>query len=370
MQFRLITAEEAGRFDGFMRGTPNGHLFQSYAWGEVKKPAWSPLRVVLERDGRIVAAASILKRKIPFPGKSLFYLPRGPVLADWSDSGVFQAFMTNLQQLAVEHRAILIKIDPCLTENQNGTLEFLDKAGFTEAREKHEFGGIQPRYTFRLDISRDLEEIMKSFHKKIRYKIRYGPNRGLKFKNPGEEGIVQFMEVMQETGQRGGFVVRKADYFRKLYRLLKRTQSVNLTLGYYEGQVVTAAITAAFGDKAWAFYGGQINRYRNLYAYHAMIWERIKWAKSQGACWFDFNGVPGRVDEKHPLYGIYHFKKSFGGDYFAFAGERDLAISPFYYWLWTRLFPPARAVLLMLLKLGRSLRPRNPFSGKALTKQQ
>ena len=35
---------------------------------------------------------------------------------------------------------------------------------------------------------------------------------------------------------------------------------------------------------------GQTNKYRKFYTYHAMNWERIKWAHRKGAAWFDFTG--------------------------------------------------------------------------------
>lgn len=345
VQFRLINRAEADRYDAFVRGTPYGHIFQSFAWGEVKKPAWEPLRALLEEDGgRIVAAASILKRRIPFLGRILFYLPRGPVLSDWNDPALFRAFMEPLRELAAGHRAALIKIDPCLREEEKIPARVLREAGFIQARGGHLFGGLQPRYTFRLDIRPDLEQIMERFTKKIRYKIRYGPGKGLRFASPGEAGLDHFLEVMQETGRRAGFPVRRADYYRKVYRVLAERGAANLTIGYYGERPIAAGMTFAFGDKAWAVYGGQANHHRNIYAYHALIWERIAWAKSKGAAWFDFYGVPGVVDEDHPLYGIYYFKKSFGGEYCAFLGEKDLIVSPAHYWVWTRLFPVARRV--------------------------
>jgi len=358
VQFRVIQADEAERFDEFMQSTPNGHIFQSYLWGEVKRPVWEPLRAILEDNDRIIAAATIMKRRIPFLNKALLYLPRGPVFLDWSDRQVFNRMINHLQELARQHNAVFIKIDPCLTEKEQGAVELLRQSGFIAARVKHEFGGLQPRYTYRLDISFSIQEIMNRFTKKTRYKIRYGPNKGLYFESPGEKGLEIFLKIMQETGVRGDFVVRKLSYYRKVYQTLAAKDAVNLTIGYYQGEPVTAGITVAFGDKAWAVYGGQTGKFRNLYAYHAMIWERIKWAKDKGAHWFDFYGVPGEVPEDHPLYGIYSFKKSFGGDYFAFIGEKDLVISPVYYWLWTRLFPAVRKMLLKVLKLRQLFKPR------------
>lgn len=365
MRFRLIGAEEAGRFDEFLQSTPSGHIFQSYLWGEVKSPGWIPLRAILENENeQIVAAATVLKKTIPLLKKTIFYLPRGPVLVGWHDARLISCFISNLRKLAGLHKAILIKIDPCIREEETLPVRALQEEGFVQAPGKHEFGGLQPRYTFRLNIEDDLDDIMHNLPKKIRYKIRYGVKRGLNFEHPGEEGLGLFEKVMEETGERGKFVTRNLAYYKKVYRTLVKEDRVDLVIGYYQEEPVTAGITFAFGDKAWAVYGGQTNRHRNLYAYHAMIWERIKWAKSKGASWFDFYGVPGQVREDHPLYGIYHFKKSFGGDYYSFIGEKDLVLSPFYYWLWTRLFSAIRGGLLYLARASRIIWRRSPISGQ------
>lgn len=353
MHFRLITAAEAGRFDDFIRSADGGHIFQSYMWGELKKPAWQPLRAVLEKEGRIAAAASILERKIPFGRRTIFYLPRGPVPSDWDNTPVLEEFFVRIRNLALERRAVLIKIDPCLSGERAEPAAALSRIGFRPAPGKHDFGGLQPRYTFRLDLSGDLGEIMRRFPKKIRYKIRYGPAKGLEFYSPGEEGLPEFMRLMEGTAKRRNFVGRKPDYYRRLFQILGPEGAVGLTLGRFKGEVIVAGITFAYGEKAWAVYGGQSDRYRNLYAYHALIWERIRWAKSRGARMFDFYGVPGEVSETHPLYGIYHFKKSFGGEFHSFIGEQDLALSGGYYWIWQRLFPLFYDSAVRMIKAGR-----------------
>lgn len=360
MQFRLITRSEAAKFNQFIGSASTGHIFQTYFWGEVKKPAWQPLRAVLEKEGRIVAAASILKRQIPLMRRSILYLPRGPVLDDWHNPAVLKELLRGFQDLAAEHRAVLIKIDPCLEEGQEAAA-LLRGNGFIAAPGRRDFGGLQPRYTFRLDLDGDLEKIMRRFPKKIRYKIRYGPARGLEFSSGGEEALPEFMEIMEKTATRGNFVGRKPVYYRKLFRILGPEGAIELILGRFKGEVVVAGITFAFGDKAWAVYGGQSDSYRNIYAYHALIWERIKWAKSKSARWFDFYGVPGEVGEQHPLYGIYYFKKSFGGDYCAFVGEQDLVFSRGYYLVWRRLFPLLHSSAMRMIKAGRRI-DLNPSS--------
>ncbi|MEW5783640.1 MAG: peptidoglycan bridge formation glycyltransferase FemA/FemB family protein [Bacillota bacterium] len=348
--FRVISETEKERFDAFVQSSPNGHIFQSYLWGEIKKPAWLPLRVVFEESGRILAAASVLKRKIPLLNKSFFYLPRGPVLNNWDNSRLFEVFMEHLRRLAESEGAVFIKIDPCLLEERVAPAESLIRAGLIPAGGAYKFGGFQPRYTFRLDISKSMAEIMESFPKKIRYKIRYGSGKGLVFQYPGEAGLAPFLKIMQQAGRRRDFALRSPEYFYKLYRTLDQANAINLVLGYYLNQAVIGGITLVYGDQAWAVYGAQDESCRHLYAYHALIWERIKWAKSMGARWFDFYGVPGSVDESDPMYGLYYFKKSFGGQFCAFIGEKDLVLSPGLYWLWASCFPAARQLMLKLAK--------------------
>ena len=56
------------------------------------------------------------------------------------------------------------------------------------------------------------------------------------------------------------------------------------------------------------------------------------WAVEKGCRLYDFRGVPGRVGEDHPLYGLYKFKLGFGGDYVEFVGEMDLVLNSFVNW--------------------------------------
>ncbi|MGI6096739.1 MAG: lipid II:glycine glycyltransferase FemX [Dethiobacteria bacterium] len=354
MEFKIVSKDEEIRaFDSFLAQTSNGHFMQSSFWGNVKSPTWTPLRVVVQDKEKIIAAAQILKRTLPFIPLSIFYLPRGPVLNDYTDLHLFSFLLTQLIKLARSHRAIFIKIDPCIAADRHEIKRFLVKNGFRPTEEEHSFGGLQPKYTFRLKIDAAEEDIFNAFPKKIRYKIRYGPRKGVEFRRRGAEGLDGFFSVMQKTADRSGFVEREAEYYAKVFRILHSADMAALITGHYEGKVICASMTFAFGNKAWAAYGAQGDEYRNLYAYHAMIWERIKWAKEKGAQIFDFFGVPGEVDKEHPLYGIYHFKKSFGGDFQEFIGEYDLPINRPLYYVWKRLIPRLRRLLLKVKKFFR-----------------
>ena len=44
---------------------------------------------------------------------------------------------------------------------------------------------------------------------------------------------------------------------------------------------------------------------------YLLQWEGIKYALSQEKDIYDFRGVSGVLDETHPQYGLYRFKKGF-----------------------------------------------------------
>jgi len=46
---------------------------------------------------------------------------------------------------------------------------------------------------------------------------------------------------------------------------------------------------------------------------------------------YDFRGVSGVVDENHPQYGLYRFKKGFGAEFTEFIGELYIPFKPFTY---------------------------------------
>ena len=353
MHWRLIDENESERYDNFIASAKNGDILQSYSWGEVKSD-WHPLRGVVEDSkGTVLAASSLLIRKTPLFGRTIAYAPRGPVLSDYHNTDLLIFTLKAMTATARANGAILLKIDPTILDGDQTVLEPLKSLGFHPVRNTGEFGGLQPRYTFRLSLQGSIDEIFSAFKKKVRYKINYALKKGLTFRCDEETSIEDFFHVLSRTSQRGDCIARAPEYFHRLYSIQKKDNRILLLTGYIEGKPVVSSLTLIFGNTAWAVYGGQADDYRNYYAYHAMNWERIRWAHSRGAHWFDFYGVPGRVDESHPLYGLYHFKESFGGEYTAYIGEWDLVLSPSFYLLWESGIPLYRQAKRSILKILR-----------------
>ncbi|WP_206811234.1 lipid II:glycine glycyltransferase FemX [Paradesulfitobacterium ferrireducens] len=336
---KWLKDSERGRFNAFLARHPKGHVLQTWEWGEIKsRTGWTPWRLVLEEEGEIVAAASILERRLPFINIPIFYASRGPVL-DFKDTSLFGRLLAEIRTLARRRGAIFLKLDPDVPSADRELEQYLQTSGFKSAETGKGFEGVQPKYVFRLDIAPAEETLLNQMHQKTRYNIRLAQKKGVTIRFGAREDLPEFYRVLKETTERDQFLVRAYSYFEDLYDTLVPAGLGKLFIGEYEGQVVAGTLAFVLGDKAWYIYGASSNSHRNVMPNYLIQWEMIRWAKSLGCTLYDFRGVPGDLNEDNPLYGLYRFKKGFNGEYTEFIGEWDLVYRPLVYQLWTRLEP-------------------------------
>lgn len=360
MQWRLLEdkEEEMRRFNCFMAEHPKGHVLQTWQWGDLKGAGtWRPLRLVVEDEGKIIAAVSLLKRQLPFHMGSLFYAPRGPVL-DMGRDDVWRLLLEGMAALAKRHEAVFLKIDPDIKDGDPLWSKKLKEAGFHSAEKGEGFEGIQPRHVFRLDISPSEDDLMAAFHQKTRYNLRLAEKKGVEVRIAGRESLGEFYKLLCETAERDKFLIRPYKYYEDFYDFLVPAGLAELFLVYYEGQAIAGALAFRLGSKAWYIYGASANQYRNVMPNYLMQWRMIQWAKSLGCTMYDFRGVPGDVGPEHPLYGLVKFKRGFGGEYIRFIGEFDLIYRPanyrFYHWLEPRYQKAVRRLIRFKKKIKGS----------------
>lgn len=346
MQIREASEPDRAQFNRFVADFESGDLLQSYEWGDLKaRSGWKPLRLIAEENGRIVAAASLLKRSLPRVGKSIVYASRGPVL-DTRNAELVRAFTEGMKRVARANGAILLKIDPPVPIEDTESEANLRAVGFQPIAAGG-FGGTQPRCVMQLDLNRSLDEVMASFHQKWRYNIRLAEKRGVEV-NPdcGREELSAFYTLLQETCARDGFLVRGQRYFEDMWTLLHPPGYLKLALAYYEGQPVAGALCFLFGDKAWYTYGASSNAHRNVMPNHLVQWRMIQWAKASGCKWYDLRGVsPKKGEGDAHLEGLNRFKEGFSPRFVEYIGEYDLVLSPSWYWVWNVARPRVQKML-------------------------
>jgi len=325
MEAKVLEAEHKDIWNEFVSTFPTGSILQSWEWGEIKKGAWEPIRLVIYDDTEIVAGISILKRKLPIPGKSMFYAPRGP-LVDFASRKAVDALMFAVSLQAQKHGAVALKVDPEVEEGGAAGKILLGR-GFIKKKKQ-----IQPRTTFYLDLTTDENGLLMAFEEKTRYNIRLSEKKGVEVEiDNSNEGVETFYKIYQETAGRDGFMIHPLSYYKKIKDVMIDAGLAHLFLAYHEGKPIAGVIVFCFGNKIWYMYGASASEGRNVMPNHAIHWEVIKWAKQKGFKIYDLWGIPSNPTEKHPLWGVYRFKKGFNGRLVKYIGVFDLPFDPLIY---------------------------------------
>ena len=86
-----------------------------------------------------------------------------------------------------------------------------------------------------------------------------------------------------------------------------------------------------YGNEVLSLFGGSIETLMNFQSAYTLHYAGIKYAIDNNYDRYNFYGITGDFRKENPLYGLYLFKKSFGGKVVELIGEYDLIISPLWY---------------------------------------
>ncbi|MBN2057863.1 MAG: peptidoglycan bridge formation glycyltransferase FemA/FemB family protein [Candidatus Saganbacteria bacterium] len=330
MKKRLITYADRDLWNDFVAASRSSPILQSFEWGELKSLfSWEPLRIAVEDNGKLVAGVSILKKKIPYIGYSVFYAPRGP-LVSLANREQVEFLLSAIEEEADAYKAISLKIDPEVPDvsaDQSPALETLKTLGFVRSAKQ-----VQPRATFLLDLTRDSADILKSFEEKTRYNVRLAIKKDVTIKeDASEKGVNLFFNIYQETAGRDKFMIHPLKYYQSIRELLFKKNMGSCFIAYYNERAVGAVIVFCFGSRVWYMYGASRSEHRNVMPNHLLHWYIIQWAKAKGYKIYDLWGIPVDPRPEHPLYGVYRFKKGFNGKQVRFIGAYDFPYSPLFY---------------------------------------
>ncbi|MEZ2029700.1 lipid II:glycine glycyltransferase, partial [Staphylococcus aureus] len=202
-------------------------------WAETKKlTGWYARRIAVGRDGEVQGVAQLLFKKVPKLPYTLCYISRGFVV-DYSNKEALNALLDSAKEIAKAEKAYAIKIDPDV-EVDKGTdaLQNLKALGFKHKGFKEGLSKdyIQPRMTMITPIDKNDDELLNSFERRNRSKVRLALKRGTTVERSDREGLKTFAELMKITGERDGFLTRDISYFENIYDALHEDGDAELFL--------------------------------------------------------------------------------------------------------------------------------------------
>lgn len=344
---------ERAAWNEALRVLPCAHILQTWEWGAFKQreTGWTPARLAWRSgDGAIVAAASILTRRIgPL---RVMYAPKGPAL-DYTDLETARAVLDTLEEMARRRRAVWLKIDPDVVAGigipggadpdrpphddpaGQAVLDLLRARGWRFSASQ-----VQFRNTIALDLTQPEEAILAGMSQSTRRKVRAASKKGVTVRVAASEDDLRTLYALYTvTGERQGFLVRPAAYYREAWARFIEAGLATAFLAEWEGQPLAGLVLFHFGPKAWYFYGMSSNDERQRMPTYVLQWEAIRWAKAHGYPVYDFWGAPDVFAEDDPMWGVYRFKDGFGGTVVRHIGAWDYVPFPALYWVYERLMP-------------------------------
>ncbi|MFV0545389.1 MAG: lipid II:glycine glycyltransferase FemX [Bacteroides sp.] len=198
--------------------------------------------------------------------------------------------------------------------------EFRFNFGTTEWNFKKANQNILPTNTIIVDLSADEDQILAHMKMKTRYNIGLAKRKGVEVRMAGKEGLDIWYALYQETALRNGLHINDIDCFKavllsKMEREDENVQ-VRLLIAYHDDEPLAAMFLVLSSHRATYLYGASASHKRNLMPTYLLQWEAMRLAKENGCTEYDMFGAAPRPEPSHPMYGLYKFKKGFGGDMF------------------------------------------------------
>lgn len=405
-----LTKEE---YIKFFKNSNYNHFLQSYEWGETCKvrgqvPVYLGLK---DEKGKIYATTLAMKKNTPL-NMCYYYAPRG-VLIDYSDENLLKEFAVSLKDYLKKQNAIYFKMDPGIIYqeidedakpieggyNNYKLLDTLKSLGFKHRGFTTLFTRNQPRFTFRIDTKRPLEEIEKGMNKSYMKTVQRSYNYDLEVLDTYDNDT--FYSLMNDIASRNNFHGNSLEFYKafddsfsstgnvhyvtiKIYpdKILKKTrdelnqikkeiedgkisqkkmadtQNIITRLEkdiemfepyegkYSEGMTALTLICPKTDRAMWTLYIGNNDLATRTFAVNRAYYEAVKHAQKEKLDFLDLFGTCGEPHTKERNYaGIHEYKRKLGGTYTEFIGEFDMVLKPF----WNKALPT-------LLKIYRKIK--------------
>lgn len=403
---------ESNEYEEYISKNKYTTFYQKEYWGKLKKDGgWNYKLVGMKKNNKIVGATLLLFKNLPL-GLKLFYSPRG-FLIDYNDEELLKEFVLEIKEYVKRENGFILKIDPYVeykTRDIDGNIveggvdnskvvENLKKLGFKHYGFNKDISKeLQPRWMYVLDLKGKTEdEIFSNFSKHYRKTIRRTEKQGLVVERISKDKLMDYKKIMEHTSSRRDFIDRPYSYYENMYDKIGENLIINVCYldtnlginkfkdeikkieGYQDikdyhlkdiedykkkielyksyqkkyGDKIPLAGTMSIvcGKEYLNLFGGAYEEFMHYDAQYLIKWHTMKEALNLGCEIYNFYGISGNFEkENNDMYGVYEFKRGFGGRVVELIGEFDLIISKPKYCLYNFMFKTYKIVKKIIKK--------------------
>ena len=211
---------------------------------------------------------------------------------------------------------------------------------------------LQFRWSYGLNIDISMDELYKNMDQRCRRCIRKYEKYPLEIVSVNDDNINDFKGIMEHTAKRQNHFDRSTEYYMnlktyfgdrsklviiyldrdkfisnfkddKLFEIVKNNDRKKIP--------VSAGVFIFDKSRANYVYGGTYRDYMPLMAQYKLQMEMISLAKEKTIPLYDFGGISGDFTPGTENYGVYEFKRGFGGYVIEYIGEFDFVLNKFGY---------------------------------------
>lgn len=375
MELRSINAEV---LDEFVSSSTSVHYMKTSAWGEFKKKTEHVSYEMLGfyDNNRLMATAMVLEGKKL--GHSYLYVPWGPCM-DYQDKDTIKSVFTLLKQHADEKKVQFLRLDPNVIRMHRDILgnpiedgfsneavtDQLKSLGFLHKGYGYAYNGSWTnRYTLIVDLDQDMKDVIAGFSKNRRTSINRHKVEHVSTRLGTKDDIPALMEFEKQLSEQDGFKPHSRKFFTDLLecfgehavlyvteidlagmksgietelsgkkyakdpearaakeKQLKQAQELMNTYGAM--LPIAAGLFIRYGDMSWDLYTYNHKAFNFTNPVDSLHLFAMQDMKEHGVKRYDMCGFSGVTDQSDPYYGLYSYKKSFGGDFTEQIGQFD-----------------------------------------------
>ena len=242
---KLVEIEEK-EYNQFIKKIDKYNFFQSIEWAKFKsKTGWKMNVVGLFDNKKLIAATTLLSRKLPIINKKMYYAPRGFAI-DYNDFKLLGEFTKQLKSYIKSNSGIFLKINPyieyikrdkdgnALSEGNDKLVDYLKSLGYVhygfykDAKDKKD---LEPRWISVIDLKdKSTEQLLKEMRQTTRWMINKSRKNCISITVASYDDIEKFKKIMNHTAERREFSDRSLSYYQTMYNTLKEHGMIRIML--------------------------------------------------------------------------------------------------------------------------------------------
>lgn len=179
-------------------------------------------------------------------------------------------------------------------------------------------GVLTERFTFVVDTTRAEDKLFDAVEAKMRTAVRSAQKQGVIIREAGTlDDLRRLYRVLTETGarasERGISITMPLGFFQAILEKMVPQRQAVFYVAEYQDQPIAVMLNFISGATMLYYAGGSLREFSKQNASSLLQWHAIQQCQARGLHRYDLGGCNPNLAESDPRYGVYFFKKRWGG---------------------------------------------------------